>query len=117
MFTIKIKFLLGFDILVNSFKNKSILFQSDFIDAIFSKGMALGILGETERGLKCYNKALELDPDFKESWVAKGMALGILGTIEEAIECFDNALRVDPGYKLAFNKKQELLNLISKRNL
>ena len=76
--------------------------------------MALGILGETEKALMCYNKVLKLDPNFKEAWVVKGMALGGIGTVGEAIECFDNALRIDPGYKAALRNKQELLDLINK---
>ena len=45
------------------------------------------------------------------------MVIGIVGTIEEAFEWFDNALRIDPAYKEALNKKQELLDILSNRNL
>ena len=65
------------------------------------KGMAFGMLENTEEGMKCCDKAIELSsnvPFFTAPWINKSRMLVMLGNTEEAIKCLDKVIKMTDKY-------------------
>jgi predicted amidohydrolase len=65
-------------------------------EALFNRGVCLGILKKHEEAVKCFEKIQETNPLDKDSMYNKGVALGKLGRIEEEFKCYKTVLDIDP---------------------
>ncbi|MFM7406287.1 MAG: CHAT domain-containing protein [Cuspidothrix sp.] len=76
--------------------DQALQFKSDFHEAWYGRGVALGNLGRYEEEITSYDQALQFKPDDHQAWYNRGIALGNLGRHEEAIASYDQALQFKP---------------------
>jgi formylglycine-generating enzyme required for sulfatase activity/Tfp pilus assembly protein PilF len=69
-------------------------FNSDYFEAWFSRGIALGVLGRDEEAILSYKKAIEIQSEHFGPWNLLGDKLCKLGRYQEAINCFDKAINI-----------------------
>jgi tetratricopeptide (TPR) repeat protein len=62
-----------------------------YADAHQLRGVALALLGHTDRALEAFDAALALNPGYVEALIHRGLVLGDLGRSEEANACFAQA--------------------------
>jgi tetratricopeptide (TPR) repeat protein len=91
-------------------KYDEILYQPNYLNALFYKAFALGKLKEHREAIKWYNLLLIILPNDLDALNDKGLELYDLGEYNEAIECYDKALAIDPNYGTALNNKGLALN-------
>jgi len=93
-------------------KINEILYQSNYVSAIFSKAQALSQLKKYQEALKWYDVFLVLYPNDIDALNNKGWNLDKLRRFEEAIKQYDLVLAINPKYFNAlFNKAFTLDNL------
>lgn len=86
--------------------------KPDAHEALFKKGLVLGLLGQHEAAIICFDIALEIKPDLHEALYNKGVALVKLEQYKAAIACFDASSEIKPDYYQARSTKGVALGFL-----
>ena len=93
-------------------KFDEILYQPNYVNALFKKAYSLGEVKKHDEALKWSNAFLAFRPNDLDALNNKGWNLGKLRRFEDAIKQYDIILAIDPNYFNAlFNKALVLDNL------
>jgi len=84
------------------------------IDAIRFKGRSLAALNRHKAALFYFEQVLKNSPQDIVILFLKASSLIALDMPSEALECYDEILRLKPGNKVALEKRDELINILSK---
>jgi tetratricopeptide (TPR) repeat protein len=63
---------------------------------ICNEGYSLGLKGDYEKALVCFDEALKLDSTLAVGWSNKGVVLARAGNFKEALDCFETAVKLKP---------------------
>ncbi|MGB8934325.1 MAG: tetratricopeptide repeat protein [Candidatus Nitrosopolaris sp.] len=74
-----------------------------YINALTSKAVTLGSLGNYTGAIEYYDKALTIQPNDSYALDNKGLAFDNLGNHTGAIEYYDKALTINPKYEAALD--------------
>jgi tetratricopeptide (TPR) repeat protein len=84
-------------------------------NALYMKGMALRLIGDTEESLEIMDRVLQIDPRYVGAWSQKGWAFQDLGRYQEEVDSFDKAIQFETNVTNTKNswygKGQALRNL------
>lgn len=65
------------------------------INALTSKGNALGKLGRYEEAISIYDKVLSIKPDHHICLINEGLSFHYLGKYQQAIDCYDKIINAN----------------------
>jgi tetratricopeptide (TPR) repeat protein len=71
--------------------DEAIKIDPNYVNAWYSKGVALYNLGKYNEALECYDRDIRIDPNDAGAWYIKGLALNELGKRNDADRCFAKA--------------------------
>ena len=83
--------------------DRALSLKPDFAEAYTNRGIAKGVLGQTEAAIADFDRALSLNPDDAEVYYNQGSAKFVFGDYEAAITNFDRAIHLKPDYIEAYS--------------
>jgi tetratricopeptide (TPR) repeat protein len=72
--------------------------KSDYHDAWYNRGVALGKLGRLGKAIASFDQALKIKPDKHEAWYNKACAYALQENIPLAIENLKQSMNLDSKY-------------------
>jgi len=76
------------------------------------KGYILGILGEYEEAIECFNEVLKLNPKYEEALLNKGLVLYDIGEYKKALKYLNKTLEINPKEAGAWKYKGVILGIL-----
>jgi Flp pilus assembly protein TadD len=77
-----------------------------------NKGNSFIYQKKYDEALVFYDAVLDLNPKDIDAWYGKGVIFGIDGKYREALDAFNQVLIIDPNDKIAYQNKENLLNIL-----
>ncbi len=76
--------------------DQALKFKSDYHEAWYNRGIALGKLGRNEEAIASYDQALKFKPDYHQAWYSKACYYALQDNIEQALENLQKAINLNP---------------------
>jgi tetratricopeptide (TPR) repeat protein len=92
--------------------DKGISIDNYSINCWKNKGISFVFQKKSYEALTSFNAVLILDPQDVDGWRGKGLIFGIEGKYREALDAFNQVLILDPNDKIAYQNKENLLNIL-----